>query len=202
MRLERTDHLPDGRIHEFDLTQHTWCGIARGVGVASLDSALDQLLSNANGLVIHAENRRHRSVVVAEVSFAINLVDDGVHLQLVIAFNRVEAGGPVVAGRVRNRGAIHAGDCFEVRNRNDVGIHFGRIVIVHVAGTICSGRPGNGGVDGVLVRPSRIAAGGVDHAVDRIGTDKVPGINGLQLLNGSRSSLIGLMDFTPPSNVE
>ena len=117
LRLERADHLPDGRISEFDLSQHTWCGIARGVRVASLDSALDQLLSNANGLVIHTENHRHRGAGVAKVRFAINFVDDGIDLELVIAFNGVEAGGPVVTSRV-GIGAIHASDGFEVRNRN------------------------------------------------------------------------------------
>ena len=77
-------------------------------------------------------------------------------------------------------------------NGNHVGIYFGRVVIVHVAGAGGSGRSGNGGIDGMLVRPSRVAARGVDHAVNGIRTDEIPGVNGVAAIERIAHQLVGI----------
>ncbi len=192
--LERVDHLPDRRIHECDLAQHAGRRIACGIGVASLDS-LDQLLSDADGLEVHAQDCGYGSVAGAEVVPALDLVDDRIDLQLVIAPDRGEASGPVITRGMRNARAIVADDGVEARNRHNVGIHFGRVVIVDVGRHGCSGRSGDGGVNGVLVRPGRVAARRVDHTVDRVCPDEVPGIHRLAAIEGISRKLLRIDGF-------
>src|SRR6266568_8508402 len=92
--LESSDHLPDRRIHELDFGQHLGSGgtlgilITAGVCVgADSGFGLNQLLTNADRLEVHAEDRRDRSPTCAEVRLAVDLVDYGVDLQLVVAFD-------------------------------------------------------------------------------------------------------------------
>src|SRR5215470_8318559 len=67
--FQRSDHLPDCRIHELDLVQHYWprCTsgvfITAGVSVGS-DSrfGMNQLFSNADRLEVHTEDHRDRSL--------------------------------------------------------------------------------------------------------------------------------------------
>src|SRR5690348_11286759 len=102
--LESSDHLPDRRIHELDFGQHFGSGGTLGILITASvcvgsDSGFgfNQLLSNADRLEVHAEDRWDRSVSCAEVRLAVDLVDYGVDLQLVVAFDGIEVGGPVIA---------------------------------------------------------------------------------------------------------
>src|SRR5262249_10262624 len=102
-----------------------------GIDVAALDT-LDQLLPDADGLEVHAQDCGYRSRLGGEVILAHDLVDDRIDLQLVIASDRGEAGGPVITRGVRNRRAIDAEKRVKVWNRDNIGVHFGRVVIVNV----------------------------------------------------------------------
>src|SRR6202035_3120706 len=68
--LERLDHLPDRRIHEFDLIPHAGRRISCGIGVAALDGAYDQLLPDADRLEVHAQDYGYGSFPGAEVVLA------------------------------------------------------------------------------------------------------------------------------------
>ena len=82
--------------------------------------------------------------------------------------------------------------CSYAGERQLVGIHFGCVVIVDIAWAGCSGRPGNRGVNGVLVGPRGEAACGMDHAVDRVRADEVPGVNSLAAVKRIALQLVGI----------
>src|SRR5205807_10559456 len=72
---------------------------------------------------------------------------------------------------------------------------FRGIVIIHVAGLIGSGGARNNSVNSVLVRPRCVAASGVDHAVNRVSADEVPGINRLAAVKRIAFELVGINGF-------
>src|SRR5262249_28645027 len=92
-------HLADSSIDVLDLTLH---GGGRGPGrvcVATLGHAttvrgLEQFLYDYHSLEVHAEDIRHRSLVLAKVCSAVNLIQDGVDLKLVVALDVQETVGP------------------------------------------------------------------------------------------------------------
>src|SRR5271169_6108318 len=101
--LERGNHLADGTVHEFDLAKHGWCRSACGVGVTAIDSLFDELLPDADGLEVHPKDRWYRRVAGAEVGLAEDPVQHRVDLQLVVALDVLETGGPVAASGVGDR---------------------------------------------------------------------------------------------------
>src|ERR1700722_20895159 len=78
--LERGHHLSDRRIHKSNLARHAGGRITRRVGVASFDAILDQLLTDADSLEVHAKYCRDRSVDGAEVVFALDPVHHRIDL--------------------------------------------------------------------------------------------------------------------------
>ena len=118
---------------------------------------LDQLLAHADGLEVHAEDGRNLRRLSAEVVLAIDLVEDRIHLQRVVALNVLEAVGP--RGQVRtgiaNGGTGNAGRSRDAGKTDYVGVDFRSIEIVE------RGRADAGSdrrVRGVLVRPRRVSA--------------------------------------------
>ena len=102
--LEGSDHLPDRRIHELDFGQHFGSGATLGILITASvcvgsDSGFgfNQLLSNADGLEVHPKDRWDRSIACTEVGPAVDLVEYAIDLQLVVAFDGIEIGGPVIA---------------------------------------------------------------------------------------------------------
>src|SRR5260370_27042542 len=96
--LQLIYELADRTVHELDLTEHAGCGRTGRIRVASLDAILNQLLPDAHGLEIHPVYLRdHRDGTRTEVRLAVDPVEYGVDLELVIALDIVEVRGPIAA---------------------------------------------------------------------------------------------------------
>src|SRR3981081_4026302 len=105
--LQLIQELTDRTVHELDFAKHAG---RRGTGrirVASLDAVLNQLLSDAHCLKIHPEYIRNHGAVRAKVGLAVDPVEYGIDLELVVTLDVVEVPGPV-ATAVR-LGAVEAG---------------------------------------------------------------------------------------------
>jgi hypothetical protein len=74
-----------------------------------------------------------------------------------------------------------------------LGINVWGVVVIDVARVVAW--VGNGGVCRVLVRPGRIAAGGVDDAVNRIRPDEIPGVNRRAVVEGVARQTGGIDGF-------
>jgi len=74
-------HLADAVIDEHDFIHHFGGGCSRRVLVSALDAPLDELLADAHCLEVHAEDVRHRSAGVAQVSLAVDLIQNGTDFQ-------------------------------------------------------------------------------------------------------------------------
>ena len=137
-------------------------------------------MADTDGLKVHAENRGDfgRGAVMG---LALDLVENGIDLERVVALDVLEAVGPggKVGAGVAHGGAGVASGGLDAGQRYDVGIDLGRVVIVNRAA-----RAGDGAVRGVLVRPGRVAAGVVNDVIDRVGADEVPRIDGCAALGG------------------
>ncbi len=174
---EGRNHLADRGIHILDFGQHSGGWSARCIRVATLHSTCNQFLPNAHRLEIHPEYYRHPSVALAQMRLAANPVQYGVHLELVIALNAVETVGP---GSVdRYGGAIHARGSRDSGQRDHVGVYVGGVIIVHIAWSGGPGRTRNRRINGVFICPGRIAPCLVDHSINRVRPDEVPGIDRL-----------------------
>src|SRR5207302_1639057 len=108
---------------------------------------------------------------------AIYLLEDGVDIECVVALDVGEAVSPgAELSRIRNRVAGRAENTGDAGQGDDLGVDFGRVVVVKIGGHAGAGA-GDGRVRGVLIGPGGIAAGGMYDAKNRVGTDEIPGIN-------------------------
>ena len=204
MLLQSLNHLANRGVHELDVGQHGRRRRARCVRIAAFHAAFDQLLAHAHGLKVHAEDVRHGSSLSSEVGLPADPVHDRIHFQLVVALNVHKTIDPGATIWIRDGAAGQPGGRRDARQRNDVGIHVGRVVVIHVAGHCRAGRSRHRGVDRVLVRPGGAAAGGMDHSVNGVGPDEVPGIDGARTAPGSktdRGQFRGVDRQDPPSIV-
>ena len=144
-------HLADGVVRELDLIQHIGGGIARGIRITTLHAVLDQLLADADCLEVHPENHRYRGFAATQVRLAVDLVHDGIHFELVVAPDLLEACSPIARGGVDDRAIV------AVRRRHrqgdDIGVDSRRIIVVHVGRRYAIGVAVNGRVGGMLVGP-------------------------------------------------
>src|SRR5262249_43167283 len=108
---------------------------------------LNQLLTDAHSLKVHPEDVGYLRGFRAQMVLAIDLVEDCVHLELIVTTDVLEAGGPVTSVVVRwGIHSIHwdithkAVGRSESRQADGIGIDFRRIVIVNVAGVRCTSR--------------------------------------------------------------
>ncbi len=135
--LQLAHHLADAGIDELDLIQHRGGRCPGGVGISTLDTSFNQLLSDAHRLKVHAEDGGDWRFVLAIVSHAIDLVQDGVDFQGIVALDVEETVGPgSYLLRVANRVARMAVGCGYSRQRNDIGIDLGGVIVVHIAGVV------------------------------------------------------------------
>ena len=88
--------------------------------------------------------------------------------------------------------AIQAGSGFDSREGDDVRVDVWSIVIVDVARRGSSSGAGDRRIDGMFVCPRGVAAGLVDHAVDRVVADEVPGVKGRATVEGIARQLGGV----------
>ncbi len=158
--LQRRDHCADLGIDEVEAgLKAAVRRRARGIGIAADQAgieriagvALGELLADADGLEVHAEDRRHTHLGGPGAVEARDLVEHRLHLQHVVALDAVEARGGVLAG--------HA----------VVGIDFGREQVLDAS----AGRTIDEIVRRVLVRPCGAAAMGADHFEDGVGLDEL-----------------------------
>ena len=94
--LQLVDERPDRSVDELEFAQQRRARRARRIQVSAgrAVALLDQLLADANRLEVHAEDGGNLVRLGAEVVLAIDLVEDRVDLQRVVALNVLEAVGP------------------------------------------------------------------------------------------------------------
>src|SRR5262249_17933996 len=144
-------HLADAVIDERDFIHHFGSGGSGRVFVSTLDSAFDELLADAHSLKVHAEDVRYRSLGVAQVSLAVDLIQNGIDFHTVVTWGSLEIVGPgSVSGGCGARPPISSGYS---RKTNHVGVDVRGIVIVYVAGDRRSSRAGDRSVDRMFVGP-------------------------------------------------
>src|SRR5579871_512166 len=94
--LQLLHHLAYGRIDEHDLSLHVRGGRSGSIGVAAFHAIFNQLLANTDRLKIHAEKIGHLTLA-AKVALALDLIENRVDLELVVAPDVLEAGGPIAS---------------------------------------------------------------------------------------------------------
>ncbi len=128
-------------------------------------------------------------VLVPRWFFAVDLVQDCVDLQGVVALNVLEAVGPggQIGAWIRDRGAGYAGGCRNTGEGDHAGVDFRPIEVVEGDGTKTGG---DRRVSGMLVGPCRVSASAVDDAEDGVGADEIPRVNGTAALAGIADKLL------------
>jgi hypothetical protein len=178
--LEQRHHPPDGRVGECDLSQQRLARRADIVQIAARHphGLFDQLLADADHLKVHPKDLWNRSAELAAVIPAVDLVEDRLHLQAVVALDVLEAVRPGIRRSdrrlIRKRVAAgHGGQRY--RNRVD----FRRVVIVDVR-TVARTR--DRGVGRMLVRPGSVAPCRMHNAKNRIRANEAPRIDGIAVM--------------------
>src|SRR5438105_2638177 len=113
--LQLVYELADRTVHELDLAQHAGRRGAGRIRVAPFHAALDQFLPDAHSLKIHSEYLRDHGAAAAQVGLAVDPVEYGIDLELVVALDVVEVPGPIAAIVVWHGGAIEAGRGLDTR---------------------------------------------------------------------------------------
>ena len=132
--LQLAHKLPDRRIDELDLAKQRLGRCAGSVQISALHAValLNQLLAYADCLEVHPKDRRNLGLLRTKVILSLDLVDDRIYLQRVVALNVIEAvrpGRKVRAG-IANRLAGIAGRRLDVRQRNYVGVDLRCVEVV------------------------------------------------------------------------
>src|SRR5579885_2474742 len=137
--LQFADEGPDRRVHKLELVQQGRAWGSPGIEVPAgygqaVALRLDQLLAHADGLEVHAEDVGNRfQHTSAEVSLAIDPVEDRIDFQGVIALDIFEAVGPgrVVEGKgIADRGTGFPGRGGDAGKPNDGGVDLGGIEVI------------------------------------------------------------------------
>src|SRR5262249_17989674 len=102
------------------------------IEVSALYPVLNQFLTHADCLKVHSEDRRRFGFGSAKVILAGDLIQNGLHLQCVVALDILETIGPggKIGTWVANRGAARAGRSADARKSDNVGVDLRGIVIV------------------------------------------------------------------------
>src|SRR5882724_1113554 len=116
--LQLFHELADRTVHELDLAQHAGRRGTSRIRVASLDAVHDQFLPNTHGLKVHAVYLWDHCAGGAKMGLAVDPVEYGIDLELVVALDVVEGPGPIAAIVVRHRSAIEAGRGLDARQRS------------------------------------------------------------------------------------
>ena len=105
---------------------------------------------------------------------ACDLIQDGIHLQRVVALDILETVGPrgEIGIWVAYGGAAGAGRSSDTGKRNNIGVDLRGIKIVEFPA-----RTGYRGIGGVLVGPGGVSAGGMDDAEHGVSAHEILGKN-------------------------
>ena len=172
--LQFADECSDRGIDELEFAQQRRGGRARGIQISARGAvaAFNQLLAHAHGLEVHAEDGGNLGLLGAEVVLAVDLVEDRVDLQGVVALDVLEAVGP--GGQVRSGiedcGAGYAGGRGDAGKADHVGVDFRRVEVVERDRAEARG---DRRVRRVLVGPCRVSASLVNDAEDAVGADEI-----------------------------
>src|SRR5579883_211189 len=137
--LQRMDYVADGSVNIFDLLEKRRRRSACRIQIAAFHAAFDQLLSYADRLKVHAVDRWHGGGL-SIVCSAVNLIENRIYLQSVVALDVIEAvgpGGQVGAGIADSR----AGLPFRGSNTGqgyNIGINLRRVVVVDSSAGACN----------------------------------------------------------------
>jgi hypothetical protein len=115
-----------------------------------------ELLADANRLEVRAEQRRDADLVCAVVSKAVDLVDHGLNVEQVIAFDIVKTIGPSVIGRRIGEGYRGAARKRQ-RHRNRIDLRTIEIIDAFAARTV------GPFIRRMLVGPCRASTAGFHH---------------------------------------
>src|SRR5208282_5143370 len=191
--LQFLDPRRDGGVDELEFTEQRLSGRAGGIEISAgyAVALLDELLAHTEGLEVHAEDGGNLGVLGAEVVLAIDLVEDGVDLQGVVALNVLEAVGP--GGEVGAGITEGSAGCAEGRGDAGKGDHV-RVDLWTVEVVEGSGADtgSSRGVCGVLVGPCGVSAVLVNYAEDGVGADEFPGENGFAAVGGIADEALGI----------
>ncbi len=151
---------------------------ARGAGPAEI-AAHRQLLSHADLLEVHPEDRRNGRRLRPIGGLAVDLVDDRLNFGVVVGHHRRHAGGVVVdlLQRERVRGPVAQREApAEIDAVDDAAVDDERVDLrrVEVVDPL-AGRPIDQVVRLVLVGPGRVAARLTDHLEHRVDLEELVG---------------------------
>ncbi len=137
--LQLADECRNRGVDELEFAQQRRAGRASGIQISARHAValLNELLAHTDRLEVHAEDGGNFGAVCAEVVLALDLVEDRVDLQSVVALNVLEAVGP--GGNVRawiaDCGAGDASRRCNAGKTDDVGVDFRRVEVVERLGT-------------------------------------------------------------------
>ena len=105
--FELADKRSDGRVGKFNRPEQFRAGRAGRVEIAACGDVLfDQLLSDAHRLKVHAEYRWNANVLATIMRESMNLIQHGLHFEIVVFCGAHHAMGVVIAGGVGDLGSV------------------------------------------------------------------------------------------------
>src|ERR1700728_536556 len=162
-------------VDQLEFAEQRRAGGSGGIEISAgrAVAGLNQLLAHAQGLEVHAEDGGNLGLSSGEMVPSVDLVEDGIDLQAVVALDVQEAIGPgcQVGARVEDRGAGETGESGNAGKADHGGVDFRRIEVIE---RTRSDAGGDGGVGRVLVGPGCISTGGMNDAEDGVGADELP----------------------------
>lgn len=117
--LELADHPAQRLIHEIQLALESRRGSAKHILIAGPF----QLLANTYRLEIRAKNGGNTGLFGAIVVEAVNLVEDRLNVERIVAFDIAEVGGPAVVWR--GSGSVHWRTTRKLGQSHRNGVDFG-----------------------------------------------------------------------------
>ena len=127
---------------------------------------------------------------------AVDLVEDGLHLEAVIALDVQEAPGVVIVRAYG--GLVRQVRVASVQRRRrpglkvrGIGVDFRRVVVVDISAIA---RAAHGRIRRMLVRPGRVTSRAMYNSENRIGADKVPRIDRIAILVADQAARIDRVD--------
>jgi hypothetical protein len=181
LRLQFPHEPPYGLIDELKLARQTLARRSENIGVAALEPGhgVDrQLLTDADGLKVRAEQRRDADLVRAVVGEAVDLIDHGLNVERVIALDVIEAIGPSVIRRRVGKGYRRAAGKLRQRHRNRIDLRAIKIIDAFPARTV------GPFIRGMLVSPRGASTAGFHDFEYRVHAQIFVRQNGLAAVAG------------------
>src|SRR5580704_17760346 len=117
--LEFGDDSSEGLVDEIEFTGEPFRRRAKYIQVTAFDRGtaghkrtFRQLFANADSLVIESKHSGHADLLGTVVRITVNLVNDGLNVELVVALDVAEVGGPAIVERgIRKIHGLQPGNC-------------------------------------------------------------------------------------------